>query len=103
MLELRFRPATASPPSEIATSPAISSAKIRFICTPSSLREGYVRGERPDLGSLEPPDHREPELGGALAVDDPVVERHGEVAHAPDGDLAVAHHRAVGDAVDAQD
>ena len=52
---------------------------------------------------MEALDHGEPELGGAGAVHDAVVERDGDVADLPHGDLAVAHDGPRGDPADAED
>ena len=51
----------------------------------------------------QPGDDREAEVGRALAVDDAVVERHGDIPHRPRNDLAVTDDGALVDAVDAED
>ena len=48
-------------------------------------------------------DDGEAEVGGTLAVDDTVIERHRDVAHLAHDDLAVAHDCAIFDAVHAED
>src|SRR5215218_4858336 len=106
MLELRLSPASAMPPSAMATAPATSNATVRFITPllpPMSCREGYAAARQPDLRALEPADDGEPELRRALPVDHAVVERDREVAHAADRHFAVAHDRPLGDAMDAED
>src|ERR1700738_2406260 len=39
---------------------------------------------------------------GVMAVYEAVIERGGQVHHAPDGDCAVVHHRALDCAIDAE-
>ena len=118
----RARRADAQPRSSTTQPPAMEP------CTPQARRLGHVDGDDSDasgprrvssrmlephlddrveiaerLGLLEPGDHGEPEVGGALAVDHAVVERDRDVPHPPDDDLAVAHDRPLLDAVDAED
>ena len=59
--------------------------------------------QRSRLALLKPGDDCEAEVGRALAVDDAVVERHGDVPHRPRDDLAVANDRALVDPVDPED
>src|SRR5256885_1896162 len=70
------------------------------------IGSGLPRGE-PDLGPEVPGlqvllDALE-ELRGGGAVDDPVVPRHRQIDHVPDGDGVVDHHRALLDGVECQD
>src|SRR5215475_3352959 len=55
------------------------------------------------LAGLQAFDHREPELGGADAVEDAVVEGDRDRSDRADHELAVADDRTVGDAADAED
>ena len=85
-----------------ASSPGSTAARRRRGSRRCSSRTSAT-SRSPSRRALEPRDHREPEVGGALAVDDAVVERDGDVPHPADDDLAVADDRPLLDAVDAED
>ena len=62
-------------------------------CSTAPKLEALIREQPRDPLALQPRDHGEPEVGGALAVDHAMVERDRDVAHAADDDRAVAHDR----------